>query len=1188
MPDENIERTIYRLELDGSSYINGVDKLSASTQKLSLAQEQANKTLQDNQKALQSQSEYLAQTKKDLDAYTGTNERYRQQLSKSFQSAQSDNQRLTDIVNKSKAAYDSATASAQNFANVAAQASNVQQTTTGGKIVPAQISSQIGSILNVPSFVDQSQAIASTKAEFEDLRTSITLADARMQQLNSTDEEFKALAPIVEQGKQALLKYDEAARISGDSSLRLRTQILLGRDALARLEAAGKENTQEYKDQRTHVAALTQEYRIAEQEITVLSSQTRAFDFGKAGVEAAVSGFQAYTAISILAGGASEELQKKTIQLFAAMQLLTALEQLATSLKKGSTIATNLQSASQAIYTAVVEASTTALGAFKLALVATGIGAAIVGLGFLIKAYLDYTDSVKEAGNVQKLFKEIQEAAIKESTAEVIHLGLVKQKLDDLNEPQAKRIELAKDYNKTAEEGNKIDLTQIDNIALLNAAIDKQIEKIRERALAKAAENVITQKSEVLFIAQENASIKAQNQRAAAEKYLADHPVVLKSEPKLRGTINQEIIDAIQAATPEGIAKDPKVIKAQKDLNDALAASKGLITIDSLFTNTKTDKVKKEIEDDFEKRKAALLEEIAKLAESEYQSEVNIRKEYKTKLDAAILEINKDKGLKPNERRQLITLATTLNTGELDKALTELRKKIKDAQDKLNEEIFTLRNKANEDTLNLIQDEFDRRAKLIEFNQQKDLAEAKINTQKSLDVLSTEKSTGLISEQQYQDAKNIIIATGEQNANNIIIKYANQRKDLAADIFQSVLQSYEDAISAVDLIHDEEEAIAVKKLNDKFLNGKISYEDYKKEIEKIKDKYDAIDKESDLRIEKDELQALDEKLATETDKYSDYYKNLKAQRDKLADDIAKKEAVPLPDPNANKKIDTVADYANAIGEVAAAVIQFWQAANDAESKALDRSIAFQERRVTEAQRIADRGNAQYLKQEEDKLTELNVARANAARRQLGIDAALQGSQILVGITGAISKIATPGIGVAETIAEIAIIIGSLATGYALVRSLSSNQPKLAKGDPYVSRGTYPGGTDTIPAMLNEGEAVIPTHRNKAYHPTIEAIYNGTVPAEHLNDFVRNYHQIKSVPQMDHSRIKEIAELHIGENGRMAVLMTEHNKKLDENNELQRLTLRAMKSMAVSAVIDKNGVAIAVNEHIQKMEIDKKI
>lgn len=504
-----------------------------------------------------------------------------------------------------------------------------------------------------------------------------------------------------------------------------------------------------------------------------------------------------------------------------------------------------------------------------------------------------------------------------------------------------------------------------------------------------------------------------------------------------------------------------------------------------------------------------------------------------------------------------------------------------------------LENKNIQDQLNLIQDEFERRAALIEFNEKKALEDAKENTQERLDSLELDRL--LIGEQAYQDAKARIISAGELQALNILRRFAVERQDLAAESFKTILDSYQDAIAKADLIRDEGIATQIRAVSDRFLQGKISYEKFQKEITRIQKEADAIRRDANLATQRNELKALDDRIAKLTGvagKEKEINELIK-QRDALRKQIASGEKADAEadagDANTtDPRINRIQEYAQSIGQVVDAVIAFWQKANEAESRALDRSISLQEKRVSAAQKIAERGNAEYLRAEEDKLNELNIQRENAARKQLAIDAALQGSQLLVAITGAIAKIATPGIGIAESIAAMAVIIGSLATGYGLVKSLQGNQPHLYEGTTFLSRGKNRPGRDTIPAMLNEGEAVIPTDTNKAYHPAIRAIYDKAIPPEHLNGFVKNYHKIKSIPIPDYGRIKESAELSIGSDGKMAAAISEQNKLIMENNDLQRQTLRAMKNMSVSANIDRDGVSIMVNEYIQQLNIDRKI
>lgn len=1192
MPDD-IQRTIYKLEIDDSGYIKGVDNLSASTKKLTDEQERANKALKTNEAALKANGEFLQKTKKDLDAYTGTNERYRLQLEKTFKGAQADQVKLTQLVAENKKQYDAATAAAQKFAGIAARATQLQQQTTGGKIPTAAPPGLQTPISNIPSF-DLADTVPQTKAEFDALAIAIANAEAHLETLNVESEEFKTIKPIVDQAKVSLQQFDAATEGAAGSTLSIRGQLRQAKEELVRLEQAGKGASKEYFELEKRTARLTDAFNDQQARIRILASDTRLLDFGKGAITAATSAFQTYASVSILAGGASEDLQKKTMQLFAAMQLLQSLEQLSNLTRREGVIAVHLQSASQAVYTAVVGASTGALKAFRIALLSTGIIGAVVAIGFLVKKYLDWKASIKEVSDEQKLLNDVRNKAIEGYAKEVSRLEVLRLKLSDLNLPQKERITLAKEYNKTADEGNKIDLKQIDNIDLLNAAIDRQIGKIKERALAQAAANVTTEAATKLFEAE-------QKLNEINETLILD----LENIDAQIKQIESSFDSASLTFALSGKRSDQQIAIS---LNKTLGALKQIKEANEDFTRAarltaklpepekpkdeKPVKETKEIENEFARKKAELDARLAELTRKEADNESKIRIEFSARLAKEQLEIEKLLRAKKLTRPQADILKAEnveINTIEQDKALADFRKKITDARNKLNEELQDLQNKANIDSLNLLQDEFDRRAKLIEANEKIELDNAKDATQDRLDSLELDRL--LIGEKAYQDAKAVIIATGEQNALNIIARFGAERQDLAADIFRKSLDAFEQGLNTGLVARDEEIAKQIRAASDKFLKGKITFEQFQKDITKIQKDEESIRRDATLANQRAELSALDRQIQSIKDKTSNQYKALLKLREQLTATISaneKEDAIKDAEEDPNKrKTDSLGAYVAATAQLADSVVMFWQKANEAESAALDRSISLQEERVDAAQRIAARGNAQYLKQEEDRLKELQVKREAAARKQLGIDAALQASQVLVGITGAISKIASSPFG-AETIAEIAIIIGALATGYGIVKSLQGNQPKLAKGDPYVKRNGNPAGVDTIPAWLNEGEAVTSAEKNKAYHPVIRAIHDGTVPAEQLNNFVKTFHNHKAVPQVDYSRIKDAAELHIGEGGKMAVAITEQNKLIIENNDLQRATIRALKGMGVNVNMDKNGIAVSVMEVVDQIEKDKKI
>ncbi len=1181
MAADDIQRIIYKLEIDDSGYIRGVESLSNSTQKFSQIQDETNKRLQQAKIDFKAATDEVARQQRELDnANKGTNTGLIKQRQDALKKAQAEQAKLTELVKQTEVEYQKATKLATDFANTTARAGSLTQ---GGRIATPPVTPQPIPQLIPSGGTGLGEVVGASAAEFEQLRGAIAAAELALANMNEESEEFKALAPAVEAGKKALADYDAAAESAGQSTVSLRTQIRQGREELVKLEAQGKGNTKEYFALEQQVAKLTDAFGDQQQRIKILASDTKALDFGKGAITAATAAFSAYTSVAVLVGDQNEELQKKTLQLFAAMQLLQSLEQLSNLTRREGVLATLAQSGAQATYTAVVGASTGAMKAFRIALAATGVGALIVGIGFLVSKLSEYAAAAKEAGREAKLLSDIQKEANESAGSEIANLEILYKVATNttlsLKERKKAVDELQKQYPDYFKNIN-------DEIILQGkaaTAYDATKLAILESAKARAIESKLGKlASDELDKEQEKEEIRRKQEKNRLDRAKQDR----KGDAESRGLDQFNII-----------SKTGELQNDLQDVNDDLAD----IAKDREFLLNQITKVpetkpppggkggKGAIDNVFEEEKNRLLARLSDIRREELTGTAKINAEFAAKLLAEKNRIEKlldDGKLTPTQAGVLKIVASRTNQLELDKALADFNKKVIEAREKLNDELIKLQSQTTEDTLNLIQDEFEKRKALINFNEQQELAEQKQFTEDRLAALELDKL--LLGEEAYYKARDIIIATGEQNANNIVQKAAQQRVQLAIDSFKNILDNFDQAISDSALVGDKAALEETKALVATFQSGKISYEKYKEDLAAIQKKYEDAQLQKTIDILEEEIRVLRRKINNTLDLTEEQYDDLiklVTQKEKELTDARLKQTTggggaPKPPP----EVEKVEAYVQAIGELTNSVIQFWQAANEAESAALDRSISLQEKRVEAAQRIAERGNAQYLKAEEDRLKELQVARENAARRQLAIDAALQASQLLVGITGAISKIATPGIGIAETIGAIAVIVSSLAAGYGLVKSLQGNQPRFREGDPYVRRNGHPSGVDTIPAWVNEGEAIIPTETNRKYHPAIKAIYDEKIPAEHINNFVKNYHSIKLAPKVNYERIKESAELSTGNDGRMAVLLSEHSNLLKENNQLQREIIK--KKIRVENRIDRDGVSSMVTDYMTQMEIDK--
>lgn len=117
---------------------------------------------------------------------------------------------------------------------------------------------------------------------------------------------------------------------------------------------------------------------------------------------------------------------------------------------------------------------------------------------------------------------------------------------------------------------------------------------------------------------------------------------------------------------------------------------------------------------------------------------------------------------------------------------------------------------------------------------------------------------------------------------------------------------------------------------------------------------------------------------------------------------------------------------------------------DAQIRSLDRRIDVQRQSVARAKEIADRGNAELLQAEEDKLNELLEMRERAARRQQQIDALVITANQAVAISEAIRTIASGG-NPFLIAANVAAIIAGVAAATAALSGAFGDLPTFWEG-----------------------------------------------------------------------------------------------------------------------------------------------
>ena len=222
-----------------------------------------------------------------------------------------------------------------------------------------------------------------------------------------------------------------------------------------------------------------------------------------------------------------------------------------------------------------------------------------------------------------------------------------------------------------------------------------------------------------------------------------------------------------------------------------------------------------------------------------------------------------------------------------------------------------------------------------------------------------------------------------------------------------------------------------------------------------------------------------------------------AQIQSLDEIIAKEDELQAKrQANAQKAIETTIKTTNAVLDIA-------KDALDIEIGLLDARIDAQQERISAAVKVAERGNAELLQSEEDRLIALTNAREKAAERQAQIAQIQAAANQLVAVSQgvvAVTKAFAEG-NIFTGIATSAALAIQVAAIIASINNSANSVQGFADGTEFVQG---PGGsrTDSINARLSRGERVVPAHINSKYYDALNEFQYATPKADIMNDLLK--------------------------------------------------------------------------------------
>jgi hypothetical protein len=147
-------------------------------------------------------------------------------------------------------------------------------------------------------------------------------------------------------------------------------------------------------------------------QIQYFSSDTRRIDAVISSAQGVAGAFGIAEGAAALFGGENEELQKTLMKVQGAIAIMNGIQAVQNVLQQESAFMTGLNAAAQQVLTIKTYASASAMNALKVALIASGIGVAIVLIASLASAMNDASDKGKLLGeSIMKANKAAEEAA---------------------------------------------------------------------------------------------------------------------------------------------------------------------------------------------------------------------------------------------------------------------------------------------------------------------------------------------------------------------------------------------------------------------------------------------------------------------------------------------------------------------------------------------------------------------------------------------------------------------------------------------------------------------------------------------------------------------------------------------------------------------------------------------------------
>jgi len=246
--------------------------------------------------------------------------------------------------------------------------------------------------------------------------TSVSVAkmEAALKEIPAGTKEFEKFKNELEAVKIAAAAGEGAFENNRRKLAELKKEVSGLATVLATLKSEGKQNTDTFKDiqkefEQTKRKAGELQDKISDinDEIKNLGSDTRGIDNAVRGVNLVANGFQLAQGATAAFGKENKNLEQALIKLNGVMAITQSIQSIGTELTREDSIVKQAAAKATQLFNFVVGESTGVLRLFRLALLGTGIGAAVFVIYELTKGWFSLGEEVGKTTEKQKEYNDV-------------------------------------------------------------------------------------------------------------------------------------------------------------------------------------------------------------------------------------------------------------------------------------------------------------------------------------------------------------------------------------------------------------------------------------------------------------------------------------------------------------------------------------------------------------------------------------------------------------------------------------------------------------------------------------------------------------------------------------------------------------------------------------------------------------